>query len=556
MRKVLLILMCCTAALLTGYAGYRSYKVWKQQHFVRLAREFIAKSDVRNAVLCLSKVLASNPQQPEAIHLMASLTDATRSPSAVLWHTRAVEINPHSVEDRLTLAESALLFQDINAATNALEGVDQADRQTGQYQNLAGRVAAAANNHASAESHFREAIRLEPQNPSWRLNLAVEQVHGTNQSAMAEAINSLQSISKNPTNSYLRCLALRELIVHADHDKQTNAEVAFSRQLLLETNSDFSDKVVQLGIFHQTKNTEFPSTLHALQQEAASEPRKLQELATWEMMKYSPAETLKWLQKLPPKTLTNQPAAAIVAECDTMIHDWRGLQSFLEPQNWAELEFVRHAFKSLALREQGLTDAGKSEWSQALKTAKREKQPLIMLLRLTVDWRWLSESEELLWSLVNTYPSEKWAANALEEDLFLNGRTRPLLEFYSQGVKRAPSNFMLKNNLAMTALLLGANELHPDVMAREVYNSNPTNAAFASTYAYCLLLQKKNEEALKVLERLRPEQLEDPSISGYYGLALEATGNAAKAKKYLKLTDKARVLPEERKLFDRGSVGS
>jgi predicted Zn-dependent protease len=556
MRKSLLIVMGCTVALLAGYGGYRSYKVWKQQHFVRLAREFLAKADVRNAALCLNKVLASNPQQLDAIRLMANLSDAERYPGAVLWHARAVELDPHSTEDRLALAQSALVFRDITSATNALEGVDQADRQTAMYQNLAGTVAAAANNYASAESHFREAIRLEPQNPAPQLNLAVIQTHGTNQSAIAEALNSLQGISKNPTNSNLRCQALRELILHAFQNKQTNTEAALCQQLLQETNSGFSDRLFQLEISRQIQNPDFPSVLRALQLEAASEPRKLQELATWEMTKLSPAETIKWLRKLPPKILTNQPAATLVAQCGTLVGDWRGLQTFLEPQNWAELEFIRHAFKSLALREQGLTDAGKTEWSQALQESKSEKQPLIMLLRLSVQWRWLSESEELLWDLVNQYPSEKWAANALEEDLFLNGRTRPLLEFYSQEVKRTPSNQILKNDLAMTALLLGASELRPYELAREVYDSSPTNAAFASTYAYALLLQNKNAEALKILERLRPEQLEDPSISGYYALALQATGNRPKAQKYLKLTDKGRLLPEERKIFERASVGS
>ena len=77
------------------------------------------------------------------------------------------------------------MARDITSATNALEGVDQADRQTAVYQNLLGTVAAAANNYVAAETHFHEAIRLEPQNPAPQLNLAVIQVHGTNQQAIA-----------------------------------------------------------------------------------------------------------------------------------------------------------------------------------------------------------------------------------------------------------------------------------------------------------------------------------------------------------------------------------
>ena len=126
---------------------------------------------------------------------------------------------------------------------------------------------------------------------------------------------------------------------------------------------------------------------------------------------------------------------------------------------------------------------------------------------------------------------------------------------YSQQVKRATSDLDARNNLAMTALLLDAKELNPNVLAYEVYQKAPTNAAFASTYAFSLHLQKKDAEALKVIERLKPEELQNPSNAGYYGLILKATGNVAKAKTYLELASKARLLPEEKKLFDRAKAG-
>jgi len=68
-----------------------------------------------------------------------------------------------------------------------------------------------------------------------------------------------------------------------------------------------------------------------------------------------------------------------------------------------------------------------------------------------------------------------------------------------------------------------------------VYQKAPTNAAYVSTYAYSLHLQKKDAEALKVIEQLKPQVLQNPSIAGYYGLILKATGNGAKAKTCLEL---------------------
>ena len=122
MRKTVLIFVGCAAALLAGYAGYQSYTTWKQGHFMRLAREFLAKPDVRNAALALDKVLQFNPRHLEAMRLMASLSEAGRSPSALLWRARVVQLNPHSVPDRLALAQTALMFRDIACRRIALPG--------------------------------------------------------------------------------------------------------------------------------------------------------------------------------------------------------------------------------------------------------------------------------------------------------------------------------------------------------------------------------------------------------------------------------------------------
>ncbi len=105
--------------------------------------------------------------------------------------------------------------------------------------------------------------------------------------------------------------------------------------------------------------------------------------------------------------------------------------------------------------------------------------------------------------------------------------------------------------MAMIAMLLDAQELKPYALAQEVYAKSPQNPSCASTYAFSLYQQKKYDEALKVMQRLTPQELNDPSVAGYYGLILKATGDTNKAKVYLAWTSKAHLLPEEKKLFDR-----
>src|SRR2546429_8872852 len=100
MRKLFLVVLCSIAVLLAGYVGYRSYKVWKRSHLISLARQFLAKSDGRSALLCAQQVLRSDSHNSDATRLMAELSEAARSPSAILWRGRLVELNPRSVDDR------------------------------------------------------------------------------------------------------------------------------------------------------------------------------------------------------------------------------------------------------------------------------------------------------------------------------------------------------------------------------------------------------------------------------------------------------------------------
>jgi tetratricopeptide (TPR) repeat protein len=555
MRKTLLVVLILgIVALGGGYVGYRGYLSARQAHLIKQAQHYLAQPDVKKALLCLQRVLRSNPRNVEACRLMAELSEAGRSPGALVWRSRVVELNPRSLDDRLALAQSAMMFRDYALATNALAGVDATGRKTAAYHNISGEVASTVGQLAQAEADFLEAARLEPANPVPQLNLAVVRLHGTNASALAEARAALTQISLS--SPALRCPALRELVGDSMRFRQTNAAMQLSGELVQQTNSAFSDQILRLDVLKGSQNAGFKPAVAALQREAGTNTAKIYELSMWQMTRIGPAETLAWLRSLPMSYQTNQPVALLTAQCQTTLGDWRGLQNSLKQQNWAELEFTRHALLARALREQGLTDSAKGEWNLALKAANGQKQSLIMLLRLAAAWNWQSEGEDLLWTIVNQYPDEKWAFVALNQALNANGSTRSMMMLYSQELKRSPANLAIKNNLAMTALLLDAQELKPHELAREVYQQAPTNAAFISTYAFSLHMQKKDAEALKVIEQLKPQELQDPSIAGYYGLILQATGSKAKARTCLDLAFKGPMLPEERKLFERARAGT
>ena len=367
---------------------------------------------------------------------------------------------------------------------------------------------------------------------------------------------SLERIATDPNAGGLRCQVLRELVTDAARNKQIQTAENYSQKLVAETNSSFEDRLLRLNVLLLAGSAAYKPELAGFQREAASNPAKIYELATWQLAHTNAAEALAWLQTLPKETSTSQSAMLMAAECRTVLKDWPGLQASLEKQKWLELEFIRHAFLTRAMRGQDLAAAATGEWELALKDAKNQKQSLMMLLNLAAQWNFASDAQNILWTIVSEYPEEHWAYQALSRVLIAGGQTRPLMLLCSRQVKRVPADLATKNNLAMLALLLDAQEMKPNDIAQEVYQKAPTNAAFASTYAFSLYLKKRNAEALAVMQKLDVKLLRDPAIAGYYGLILKANGKTAEAKTYLDLSAKATLLPEERKLLDAAKGGA
>ncbi len=71
MRRFVVAILCLCIAFVSGFAGYRGHRIWKQERLVRQARTFLARSDAPNALVCLRRTLQINPKNVAACRLMA-----------------------------------------------------------------------------------------------------------------------------------------------------------------------------------------------------------------------------------------------------------------------------------------------------------------------------------------------------------------------------------------------------------------------------------------------------------------------------------------------------
>src|SRR5262249_16834011 len=153
-----------------------------ERKLVAQAANFLARSDLTNAGLCLQRALQLNPGSPRASQLTADTLEAIGSSSALTWRIRTFNFQTNNIEYRFAWAQTALKMQNPASAAMALSGIPQEATRTATYHKLKGALAWEARNAAAAETEYLEALRLEPTNQTVAVNLATVRLSSTNRS--------------------------------------------------------------------------------------------------------------------------------------------------------------------------------------------------------------------------------------------------------------------------------------------------------------------------------------------------------------------------------------
>lgn len=548
MKRILLwtsAVVILAAAVCAGRIGYR---YWKQEHLIREARYFLSQSDASNAILCLQQAVQSNPSNVEACRMFANLAEMARSHNAIFWRRRVAELEPKNSQNQIELAKTALMFGDLGIASEALAALDDAGKKTAGYHKMAAALAWSLNQAPEAESHYLEATRIEPDNLVSQIDLATVQLVSTDPAKAEQGRLRLDTLKTNPV---VRCQALRQLALDATRHGAMSRALACSAELLADPQSTYSDRVMRLDLLKQAESPDLTTYLSVIQKESATNRVKAFELGKWMFDKGRTNDALAWIHTLPPDVRTNAPVAVIAAEGEAALGHWAELESMTRSQSWKEMDYLRHAYHAWALRIMGNSPAAVVEWHNALKSSERKLPALNDLAGKTAAWGWEAEMDETLWAIVDNFPMEKGAFLLLYNRLFESGNTPALRNLLLKISQAVPSNVELQNNLATVSMLLDPRESKAHDVARNAYAKDPKNPFVLSTYAYSLYLQHKPDEALKLFDTLPAQQLTNAAVATYYGIILAGSGHGPKARPYLDLADKAKLLPEERNLLKK-----
>ena len=551
-KKFLIFLLAMGVVACAGWFGRKAYKSATERRLVSQASLYLRTNDFRNAELCLRRALQVNPMSFPASKMVADMLEAAGAPSALGWRIRAAQLQPGNVSSRFEWAETALKARDLKSAEDALGGVTVPAKTSAAYYKLAGALAWSKHEANRAEMCYREALRLESTNMAIALNLDTIHLSSTNHAVAQAARLSLEQLT---TNANFRANALHDLQQDAIVRKSLPDALRFSKELATGPLARFGDKIDFLQLLKVTTNADFKPYFASLKVEATNSPLRTFVLARWMAVAEGPSGALNWLEGLPGVLRTNQPVPLIVTDCKVALKDWPGLLEVVQKQDWAEANFYRLALESLAQRALGKDYAAQAAWRNSLRQSSHRLDRLARLAQVTSGWGWKSENTEVLQEVTSEFPKEKWAANSLMAQLYESGNTRELTEFVTRMYAEDPTDIRVKNNLANLYLLRKSDLDKAYRLAREAYTASPKDPFFTSTYAYSLLLQKKPDEALKVLSELKPEYLKIPAVAAYYGVVQAESGHRDLAKAPLERATGARLLPEEKDLVRLAKAG-
>lgn len=533
---------------LLAFPGRYIYHHFYEKHGVAQARVFMAKGDYRNAWLCARQALLTDSNNIEAYRVMIELDDAEHSPATLDWCQRLVKLSP-AITNKLLLATMGLRYQGppYPLTSQVLDDLSASASDLPDFHIACAELDISLHRMADAETQFAAASQLEPTNRLFQLNLAVVRLVSTNAAVAAAARTKLEEFAADET---LGATALRTLIAVLLMHNEIKGTLNYSTQLLANAHATLNDRLQHLGILKRLQSPVLDSQLKALQQSVATNAVMAAQTASWMESNGYLSEAVGWLNTLPSDVQTETPVQLAYVDCYINATNWLGLLNLTSTGNWGEMDFLRLAFLSHALTQLNEPLAADGNWHSAVTAANGRLGALTALLELAGRWQVPHAQEDLLWSIAQEFPDAGWALSNLERLYYNAGNTAGMYQLYLTLLPGSPKNVLLKNNLAATALLLKTNLADAYQWATDVYSQAPTNADVVCTYAYALHLQGHDKEGLAAMQKLKPSQLEKPSISLYYGVLLSATGNANEAAPYLEnARTKGKLLKEEKQLL-------
>lgn len=534
-----------TAAVVWRQPLLHQYHEWTQDMHAKRAAEGFEKKDYQRAILDGRRALDFDPRDVEANRIIAKSLEAQGSPEAIAWRARLNIIQPGDAENALSWARDALQIGDIETAEDALAVLKPADRNGPTYHDLAAKVAMGKKDIAKAESHWSDAVRLDPKSDDYRLSLATLQVRSRSASVRKGARTTLESLIENPAH---HVTVLRILIEDAMNHREFGQARTLADRLVSIPETPFSDRLGRLAVLRDQDAPDAPEYLEQLRNESLQDPAQLSVLLDWMNQNGLPLLVSDWVPSLPSALSSQPPVSLAVADAYGRGREWKKLKALVETASWKDLDHVRLAHFARALDNLGNVIAAKTNWGRAIDECQERPERLAFLVQLALAWRWDEPAELTLRKLAADERTPLWVLDALWAIARKSGDSAELHRLSRLIVRGRPKNPAARNNFIRLSLLRHLDEGSTYELAAAIFKENPADIACAVTYALSLFVKGRVYDAVETMQTFPAEQLRAPEAALYYGIFLQASGDTAKADEFFALSKGQLLLREEEEL--------
>lgn len=531
-----------------GILGHRSFRNWQQRRLIAQANALVNEGDLKRASLDARRVLQINPDSVEACRVLARLGQRAGLRAELDWRRRVMDLGAATPEDLIALARAAVRYEDRGTADVAIGKLPESAKNTAEYHALMADIATVQRDGPAAERQLTEALRINPANKEYAMRLAALQLTANDSAVRNKGREALRALQNDVP---LRRDATRHLAEYAIRGADYSEAVRLARQLDSYPEKNFNDRLLLLTALQVARDPAMPELFEELKNAAAEDAQRAAAMISWMNGRGMAAEAIAWSGKLPTTVTGARGVRTALSDAYISIGDWAGLQRLVKIGNWENLEFLRSALAARAARELGSESEFAAFWAEASKKAATDPRHLMLLIETAQRWGWRGEAVDLLWIAAKDPLKGDEALRALYLHFAKNGDTQNLYRVLLHRAEILPNDRNVQNNLAQVSLLLNLNVDRAHKIAREVYEKEPANPAYASTYAFSLYTKGDNKNALKVLDALSEAQRRQPEVAAYYGMILAATGEHARAAEYLDIGEKANLLPEEKTLLEK-----
>lgn len=567
-RWGLWVLGLLAVGALAGGAAYHYYPRYAKDRLVKNAGIALAAGDFRSAALLANRALQKDSKDATALRIMVNVAERMKDSTVITWKSRLVDVEP-TLENRLSLAASAMDAGEPGIAKKALDPVAEEGKDSAWYHFLLGQAARDVREDVVAEKEFAAAADLEPSNHKYQYELAVKRIDSPKPEVRDQARAKLEELTKDPT---WFAEATRALLHDAIAEQKIEKGLALAKALEEVPGAPMQDRILYLDLLHQTNPDAYATQLTVLEEAAAKSPEDVFALISWMNAHHAVMTAVNWGKTLPPELRAALPVRIGLAESFAMVKDWTSLEPIVTTPNepkpgtqsitanpksveseWGGYEHRRLAYVAAILQAKGDAKHAATEWDLATKAAGKFPLAHLTLARYAVNFGW-GDPTESLWQVARGSKEAIWALGSLYRGYQRIQSTKGMYRVMGRSLELNPSDLDAKNNYAIFALLLRTDVEKAVEIARQVHQERPSNGDYAATYAYGLFLQGKVTEAEEIMRALPAEQVEQPQIATYFAVILAAQNKWQEGSRYLQLARTAKLLPEEKELLDRAEA--